>query len=438
MRTVYILDTCVLISDPKAFQKYPNQDIVIPITVLDELDKLKQSHSEASKNARIAIRNLDALCQLGQIHKGVTLEDGTTVKIDTFVYDNNFGSDAKMDDKILACALAISKNRKTKPTTLVSRDINLRVRANAFNIAAEDYERTSGNTEELYSGFTDISNEKLGYALLDNNWADAKNFKEVHSLLPNQCVHVTNSDGGGMALARKIETKNEIRLKKLSDRKVWGLESKSKEQAMALDLLMDTKVPMVTLVGKAGTGKSLLAVAAAMELVLEQKKYDKILLFKPVNPIDKNQELGFLPGTLEDKLSESYASYFDAFEYLFSNGKKNADWQRSLEIFMEKGIINMEGLAFLRGRSFANSIIILDELQNLPTKMLLTILSRCSQNTKIVLLGDLEQIDSNIAFDENALYTAVESFKHSELTGHITLTKCERSALAELAIKTLS
>lgn len=434
-KSTYVLDTCVLISDPQAYKSFRQSDVVIPITVLDELDKLKMGAAEVSRNARLCIRYLDELCAKGELHIGIDLENGINLRVDTSATPNSLGSDAKMDNKILTCAMNLGQMVPAKNVILVSKDINLRIRGRSYGLKVQDYSKTAGKTEELYSGLATITNEDVGYALHDKEWYDLKGTKLNESLFPNQCVHVLDNAGNSMGLARKIESKSEVRLKKISDRKVWGLDSKSKEQALALDMLMDTKIPLVTLVGKAGTGKTLISLAAALELVLSQKKYSKIVLLKPMNPTDKNQELGFLPGDKQLKLQENYASYFDAFEYLFTNGKNaGTDWQRTLDMYMERGQVQMEALAFLRGRTLSNAVVILDEAQSLPPKMIKTVLTRLGANSKMIVLGDPMQRDSDLDFDNNALTVTVETekFKTSNLTGHLVLTKTERGPLAEL------
>lgn len=434
MRKTYILDTCVLVYDPQAYKSFPGHDVVIPINVLDELDKLKNFPNDAGKNARLCIRALDELCEQGEIHKGIKIDNDILLKIDTSTYVNNFGPDSYIDNKILACAFNIGKSVKPKKhAVLVSRDINLRIRARAYNIKSENYEKDKMQFSDLYVGHRELDLEVLGTRLTESTFVETKEFKTIKHLLPNECVAVDTLEGK-QVLARRIGTG----LRRITSKKSWKIEPKSKEQAMALDLLSDTKVPLVSLIGKAGTGKTLITLAAALDLVLEQKKYNKIVLLKPMNPTDKEQELGFLPGDKKLKLLENYASYFDAFEHLFSDGKRQGrEWEKTLDMFMDKGVIQMEALAFLRGRSFNNCIIILDEAQNISSKLMKTVLTRVSSTSKIILLGDLEQVDAALHYDDNGLMNAIQSFKESELSGHITLVKTERGDLAELAAKLL-
>lgn len=434
--SLFVLDTCVLVSDPKSFETFPESEVVIPITVLDELDHLKTQGSVAGKNARAAIRNLDQICSQGDISQGIKLPNGTLLSVDTSAYPE-LQMESKvpeMDNRILACAIQIKKNRKKVDVILVSEDINMRVRGQAFGLKVQGYSKKDQTTEDLYSGLIELVDEDAGIILNEINWIDAKDFKWINDLSPNQCVHLSDESGRGLCLARKIGNK----LKKITtEKKPWGLEAKSKEQAVLFDLICDPKINLVTSIGSAGTGKSLCALACGLELVLDKKQYNKLIIYKSTDPVGR--ELGFLPGGLEDKIKFNFLSVMDSFEYLFSNGRKNQRWEDSLDLYIQKGLIQMEPVTFLRGRSINNALIIVDECQNFSTNNeLRTLLTRVGHDTKCILLGDIQQVDNkNNDAINNGLTQVIEAFKESSLAGHISLFKCERSKLAEESCKLL-
>lgn len=432
----YILDTSVLVHDPNSFKSFIGSNVVIPINVLDELDKLKTYPDEAGKNARVCIRSLDELCSRGSIHKGIKIENKIVLKIDTSVTPDLFGPASYVDNKILSCAFAITeKNNKKKipcATILVSNDINLRVRARALGMLAQDYGKNkTASVNELYTGFRQIVSSELGSALAAKGFLDCGIYDEIHDLAPNECVHFESEDGAGLSLGRRVGDRVQV----IRNRKPWGLDLRNKEQAFAVDMLCDPKLPLVTLIGKAGTGKSLIAVASALEMVLEQKKFSKMIVYRPIQTVGK--DLGFLPGTLEEKLGPWMQAINDAFELLFSSSKGDK-WRTMLDMYMEKEIIQLEAIAYIRGRSIPNALIIVDEAQNLSKDEVKTILTRVGTGTKIVLTGDIEQIDSSsLDATNNGLSYVVEKFKSTDLSGHITFTKGERSALASKASEIL-
>lgn len=294
MRKHYIIDTSVLIHDPNSFKSFTGNDVIIPVNVLDELDKIKNQPNEAGKNARVCIRALDTLCSKGDIHKGIKIENGILLKIETSKLPDRFGPASYVDNKILSCAYLIKeKNNKKKtptPTILVSKDINLRVRARAFNIQAEDYEKDKTPVVELYQGFKSLQSVEIGLALNKKDSLDISMYDELQDLKPNECVHIESKTGDGIAVGRCIKDK----LVTIKNRKPWGLDLRNKEQAFAVDMLCDPRIPLVSLIGKAGTGKTLCAIAAALEMVLEQKKYSRLIIYRPIQPV--GNDIGFLPG----------------------------------------------------------------------------------------------------------------------------------------------
>lgn len=434
MRNTYILDTSVIVHDPNAFNQFPGQDIIIPIQVLDELDKLKTLPNETGKNARVCIKFLDKVCS-ANIQKGIKLSKNTILKIDTTITPDKFGTANYADNKILDCAFILKqKNDKKKITTktiLVSKDINLRVRAKSYHIDVEDYNKDKRIVNELHTGFVEIKNDEIGNILLSKNIVDCTQYKELENLYSNECVHVVSQDGRGLALGRRIGDK----LKVIQNKKPWGLEAHSKEQAFAIDMLCDKKLPLVTLSGMAGGGKTIVALAAALEMVAERKEYKKLIIYRPIIPMGK--DIGYLPGDLQSKVNPYMGAIFDNLEVLFSM-KSGANWQKSMEYMLDRGIIEIDALTFIRGRSISNSIIILDEGQNCSKEEMKTILTRAGKDSKIILTGDPNQIDhKDLDATSNGLSYVVEKFKDSNLSGHMTFSKGERSELAEEAANRL-
>ena len=436
MRKTYILDTSVLLYDPNSFKNFAGNDVYLPINVLDELDKIKTFSNDVGKNARLCIRMLDAICEKADINKGIKIDNDVLLKIETKFKTNEemFGAGNYADNRILACAYMLKqKNAKKKtPTILVSKDINLRIRARAFQIEAQDYLRDKIDVSDMYTGYRDVTNSDLGEVLNAIGCAQCSDYEELKSMQPNECIHIGDENGKGLAIARRIGDQ----IKVVKSKKPWGLIPRSKEQAYAIDLLCDKKIPLVTLTGRSGTGKTLATVAAALECVLEKKEYSKIIIYRPVVSVGK-QDLGFLPGGIDEKLDPWFSAINDAFEFLFSSSKGDK-WKAMFDLYKQKEIINMEAIAYIRGRSIPNAYMIIDEFQNLSQEDAKTILTRAGEGTKIVAVGDIEQIDNSyLDATNNGLNYIIEKFKDSDLAGHVTFTKGERSALATKASEIL-
>jgi PhoH-like ATPase len=436
MRTTHVLDTSALIYDPSAWKQFPDSDVIIPIAVLNELDKLKKQSGEAGRNARVCIRLLDEISDKLDITVGVLLEHGTLLKIDATYRDMaepeyaGFGDPDYGDTQILGCALATWKAHPEHDVKLVSNDINLRVKAKSRNIDAIAHDGFKYSLSDLYSGSITVTNEDAGVDLVKRGSIDPRDYNIF--MLPNECVLIEGEDGEGVALGRKVSAD---KLKLIRKVYPWGIASRNKEQSFAIDLIMDRNVDLVTLIGRAGTGKSLIVLAAALELVLNKKEYDKLIIYRPIQPV--GNDIGYLPGTMEEKLAPWFQAIMDNLELLFS-AKSGTDWKKDLEMFQRKGRIEMEAITYIRGRSIPNSIILIDECQNLSKDEVKTILTRAGEGTKIILTGDIEQID-NASLDatSNGLTHVIEKFKDSELAGHVTFTQGERSKLASKAAEVL-
>ena len=435
MKKKYVLDTNVYLTNAKSIFEFKNNDIIIPLKVLDEIDKHKKRQDGVGLNARSIIRILDSLRVKGNLHKGVRLGKGKGIlSVRGYdVEDLPRGCDIQSaDNEIITTAITEHKKDPKRKVVVVTRDINMRVKCDSLGIPTEDYvsDRITSNINELYVGFTThlVDDQRI-----DQFYSDEEIFleKEEIKLFSNQFVMlVSNANEKKTALAR-FKNYNQ-KLYKVDEHKqgIWGLKPRNKEQMFALNLLLDSTVPIVTLVGKAGCGKTLLAIATGLEQVLETGEYKKLIVSRPVQPLGK--DIGYLPGTMEEKMKPWLMPIQDNLDFLL-NGKKE-----SMNIYFDKGVIQTEALTYIRGRSISNAFIIVDEAQNLTIHELKTIITRVGENTKIVLTGDIEQIDSvYLDSTSNGLSYAAEKLKSYDLSGHMTLIKGERSKVATLASKVL-
>ena len=435
MRKTYVLDTSTLIYDPSAYKHFPNSDVIIPIVVLNELDKLKKQSAEVGKNARVAIRLLDEISDLGDISMGILLDDDIMLRIDATHRDMSeanyagFGDPTYADTHILACAYAYKV--AGVDVSLVSNDINLRVKAKSRSIDSEKHDGEKYSLSELYPGFQVVNHEDAGMALQQDGKIDPRVFGV--KLNPNECVLFQADNGDNISMGRKVATDC---VKLVRRAFPWGIGSRNKEQQFAMDLILDRNIDLVTLIGRAGTGKSLIVLATALDLVLAKKEYDKFIIYRPIQPV--GNDIGYLPGTMEEKLAPWFSAIMDNMEMLFTPKNGGGDWRRELEMYQKKGKIEMEAITYIRGRSIPNAIILVDECQNLSKEDVKTILTRAGEGTKIILTGDIEQIDNSLLdATSNGLTHVIEKFKDSELAGHITFTQGERSKLASKAAEIL-
>lgn len=434
MKKHYILDTSALIHDPCLYSTLTDCQVTIPIKVLEELDKLKTKGGEVAKNARVCIRLLDDISEQGDLSTGVQIENNVVLAVDVRDYTSlkSFGDPSYGDTHILACAYAYNTdlNDHNTEVILITNDINLRLKARASGITAESYNFNKSSLSELYQGFKILEDDVAGLDLQKYSTIDPKLYEL--NLSPNEFAVFTDSDKNVISMGRKVE---KDKLKVIKRHTAWGINSRNVEQALALDLLMDRKIDLVTLIGRAGCGKTLLALAAGVELVINKNQYDKFIIYRPIQSVGK--ELGFLPGTLEEKLSPWFQAILDNMETLFTM-KGGDNWKRELETYQRKGKIEMEAITYIRGRSIPKAIILIDEAQNLSNEEIKTILTRAGEGTKIILTGDIEQIDnSDLDAMNNGLTYAIEKFKHTEIAGHVTLTEGVRSRLATKASEIL-
>lgn len=437
----YVLDTSVYLTDADSLYNFGNNDIFIPLKVLEEIDKHKKRQDSVGINARKTIRSLDEMRAKGNLQKGVRLDKGKgIVKVISYevLKDVVFPPDLDMsipDHMIIATAMAICED-STRKTVVVSRDINMRVICDSIGLLAEDYttEKVVTCSDELYSGLAvHLVDDQVIDRFYDGDDIYIEEEDTKQEWHPNQYIlMVSNANEKKTCLGRFYTHFQPIKKVIHSTIPDWKISSRNKEQAFAIDLLMDPNVKVVSLVGRAGSGKTLCAIAAGLQqtIGLRENHYDRMIVSRPVQPLGK--DIGFLPGTMEEKMLPWLMPIQDNLQFLVGGDKK------TLQMYMEKGKIEIEALTYIRGRSIANAFIIIDEAQNLTAHEIKTIMTRVGEGTKIVLTGDIEQID-NVYVNEtsNGLAHAVEKFKFYPLAGHVTFTKGERSEVATLASKIL-
>ncbi|MFC3745484.1 PhoH family protein [Paenibacillus sp. GCM10012306] len=439
MKKIFVLDTNVLLHDPNSIFSFKEHEVIIPAVVLEEIDSKKRNADEIGRNARTVSRLLDGLRELGHLHSGVELEHGGMLKVElnhrSFVKVQEMFGEVSNDNRILAVALnyLIEENEKPdpRPVVLVSKDVLVRIKADVLGVTPEDYlsDRT-GDINELYTGYQSLHvHPSLIDEYYSNRYLSIKQLGLSYRLYPNEFVILKDEIGSGKsALLRVNSDASRLEPLYLGNDAVWGISARNAQQRMALELLLNDDIPLVTITGKAGTGKTLLALAAGLFKVEDEHKYKKLLIARPVVPMGK--DIGYLPGEKEEKLRPWMQPIYDNLEFLFDT-KKSGDIDK---ILMGLGSIQVEALTYIRGRSIPSQFIIIDEAQNLSRHEVKTIVSRAGEGSKVILMGDPEQIDHPyLDAASNGLSYIVEKFKQQGISGHITLEKGERSRLAQLA-----
>ena len=440
---IYVIDTSACLTDSSCIYHYGESDIYIPMKVLEEIDNHKKRQDSVGSNARNIIREFDSLREKGSLQEGVSLGDGKGIlrvkRVDVSAIPPDFNVNDP-DHIIMTIALQLKDEFPEKKIKVVSRDINMRVMTDSLGIESEDYTENKIITiqSDLYTGFKTIEIEDYAIDAIytDGKFPIAEEELRENNIQSNDSIILVSEENNKKSVLCRYKNDHYCKIRDYNKKGVWGVKGRNKEQAFALDMLMDKNIPLVTLVGKAGSGKTLMAIAAGIAQTIndpfgsEDPIYSKIVISRPVQPLGK--DIGYLPGTMEEKMHPWLMPLQDNLQFLLGNDKA------TLEEYMDKGIIEIEAIAYIRGRSISNAFIIIDEAQNLSLHEVKTILTRVGENTKIVLTGDIEQID-NVYVDEtsNGLVHAVENFKSYDLAGHITLQKGERSALATLSSKIL-
>jgi len=436
----YVLDTNVLLHDPRAIFKFEDNVVVLPIFCLEEIDQFKREGSERGRNARTISRLLDELRGAVPLSDGVPLEGGGSLRIWIPERRPNLAVSLEknaQDHAILQTAIDVRDRDAARPTIFVTMDTNLRVRADALGIETETYENQRVPDAELEQIVFELD---LSTELVDAFYRDgAITPPGPTELYPNAPVMLRDAaNPSHTALGRFDATKGQVVQLRVSREGVMGVRPRNKEQSFALDLLLDDSVQLVTLLGKAGTGKTLLAIAAGLKRTTEDASFTRLLVSRPIMPMGR--DLGYLPGDVDEKLNPWMQPIFDNLEFLFSNGANDGKGRESKGFvdLLESGIIQVEPLTYIRGRSLPGQYLIVDEAQNLTPHEVKTIITRCGEGTKIVLTGDPQQIDNPyVDHASNGLSVVADRFKRERIAGSVVLAKGERSELAELAANLL-
>ena len=430
----FLLDTNVLLHDPACLQVFGNNEVVIPLSILDELDNLKIRLDGVGRNARAVVRQLDELRAHGSLEEGVRLNNSIIrVELNHQRFVPEGLESSRVDNKIISVAIGLEEDQKNddkkRKIIVVTKDINLRVKCDALGILVEDYikDKIDVNPDSIYSGVEQLSVPSQ----IINDIFDNKDVDLGLELFPNQFAILQANENPSQSV---IVRQDKGCIKKVREFKD-GFSSvfpRNAEQRMAADLLLNPEIKLVTLIGKAGSGKTLLAVASAFEDVVfnNNRNYSRILISRPIQPMGK--DIGFLPGSLEDKLNPWMQPLYDNIEYILGGD------QHMVSMYQDQGLLQIEPLTYIRGRSIPKSIILLDEAQNISANEIKTVITRLGEGSKIIITGDIEQIDNPyIDYSDNGLTHVIERFKDHPIAGHITLQKGERSELATLAAQRL-
>lgn len=437
MRKAFILDTNVLLFDPQALFKFGNNDIVIPIVVVEEIDRFKREMSENGRHARLFSRLIDDMRADGELSKGVKLPNAGLLTVELGGSVQPLPMELQMDkadNRILALAISLKKEQPKRPIVFVTKDINLRIKADALGITAVDYEPSSVEPDQLYTGTTTLN---VDSHLVDEFYSQKRLvYPEASRLFkPNQYIIMKDSvNPNHTAMGRYSRELDCIVPIFKPVEGLWGIFPKNAEQSFAIDALLNDDIKLVSLVGKAGTGKTLLAIAAGLAKTVDESVYHRLLVSRPVFPLGK--DIGFLPGDIEEKLNPWMQPIYDNIDFLFGStgGKGRRGAGKGCQELMNQGLLQIEPLTYIRGRSIPQQYLIVDESQNLTPHEIKTIITRAGDDTKIVLTGDSFQIDNPyVDSANNGLVYLVDRFKDEAISAHITLSKGERSKLSELA-----
>ena len=438
MKKRFVLDTNVLLHDPHAIFKFEDNDVVLPIYVLEEVDHFKRETTERGRNARTIARLLDAEREKGPLSVGVPIGDGGSLRVvvPSKLPDLGIGlSRQSVDHAILQTVIDLRDATPGFPTILVTMDVNLRVRADVLGVNTATYENLSIDIEKLDSGTAEI---RVTAAQLEQYLASGVLEPEDASTLHENIAVaiIDDSPRPRTALGRYQGGRNAVCALRVPREGVMGIKSRNREQSFALDLLLDDAVRLVTVVGKAGTGKTLLALAAGLQRTVQDGAYSRLLVSRPVMPMGR--DLGALPGDIQEKLSPWMQPIYDNLEFLLMAGAGRQRGVRSYEDLLDSGQLQVEPLTYIRGRSLPHQYVIVDEAQNLTPHEVKTIVTRCGEGSKIVLTGDPFQIDNPyVDSATNGLSFSADRLRGETLVGHMLLSKGERSELANIAANKL-
>jgi PhoH-like ATPase len=432
----YILDTNVLLHDPNSLLSFKTSNVLIPIEVIEEIDRFKREATERGQNARTVSRMLDGLRGQGRLSEGVVLSNGGHLRI---IFQNKKANgqvtvgNKAVDSRLVALAQSIQKANPKSPTILVTKDINLRIKADALGLQAEDYETDRVMLKDLYTGMFELAVSAAAMAAYRSNSELDLNHGTI--FLPNEYCTLTEEGNPKRTALTKVDVTGTKLVPIVDSREgVWGIKPRNREQHFAFDALLDHRVKLVTLMGKAGTGKTLMAMAAGLKQTVLDRDFRRLVVARPT--ISMGKELGFLPGSLEEKLNPWMQPIHDALE-LLGDLNMGHEQRRSGDL-MRSGSIVVEALSYIRGRSIAHQFMVVDEAQNLTPLEVKTIITRVGHGTKIVFTGDPYQIDNPyVDSSSNGFNYIISKFRELPQAAHIELQKGERSELAELAANVL-
>ncbi len=455
-KRIYALDTNVLLHDPTSLFRFEEHDVFIPMTVLEELDEKKKGASEVSRNGRQVSRFLNELIERGNGHgisngleltnpQGINLKRGTAVGRLYFQQRTTNGH-GKADNQILSAVIELRDQNPDRAVVLVTKDINLRIKATIYGIHAEDYEndRALDDFALLFTGSTELTEDFWDRHPEVQSWNERGRTyykldrRKDEDWYPNQCLFLPGENSVEMRVLHVDDAKATLVLlddHSHANHSVWGIAARNREQNFALNALMDPDVDFVTLLGTAGTGKTLLALAAGLAQVMDQQRYREIIMTRAT--VSVGEDIGFLPGTEEEKMTPWMGALTDNLEVL-TNPQEGGSWGRQATNDLLASRIKIRSMNFMRGRTFLSRYLIIDEAQNLTPKQMKTLITRAGPGTKIICLGNVEQIDTPYLTETTSGLTyAVDRFKHWDHSAHITLRRGERSRLADFASEAL-
>jgi PhoH-like ATPase len=436
----YILDTNVLLHDPNSLLNFQENNVLIPIEVIEEMDRFKRESTELGQNARTFSRTLDALRTQGHLSESVRLANGGHLRV-VFNDAKKKGANEEApgvnghsaDSRIVATALAVQRAAPRVPTILVTKDINLRIKADALGLQAQDYETDRINIADLYTGTFELA--VPADRIISFRANSELLLPPGRKYFPNEYCTLVETGNPKRAVLSKVDSTGTKLVPTLDIREgVWGIKPRNREQHFAFDALLDDRIKLVTLMGKAGTGKTLIALAAGLKRTVVDREYRRVVVARPT--VSMGREIGFLPGTLEEKLGPWMQPIHDALELLGDlnmgqESRRNGDLLRN-------GTVVVEALSYIRGRSIAHQFMIIDEAQNLTPLEVKTIVTRVGHGTKIIFTGDPYQIDNPyVDGSSNGFNYVVSKFREQPIAAHVELQRGERSELAELAANIL-
>jgi len=433
MKKVYILDTNVLIHDPLSFSKFEDNIVVIPISVIEELDTFKHAGDERGKSARIVSRKLDEYRTKGKLNAGVKTEAGGTLIVDLDhvpVLPKEFKLQ-EMDNRILNTAFWYEQKKHS--AILVTKDINLRLKAEAVGLVSEDYEAGKVKVDELYPGLVSV---EMPAASVDKFYKDHEIKSPDKDLSPNEFVVIHSKEDAKKSALGRVDPADPTKIRALGpEPSPWGIRPLNKEQRCAMELLLDDSVKLVTLLGAAGTGKTLMTLVCGLQKAVEENVYRKLIICRPIVPVGK--DIGYIPGTKEEKLSTWMGAIYDNLEFVMDKRHQDSALEK-FEYLLQNEKIEIASVTHIRGRSLPKQYMIVDDAQNLTPHEIKTILSRAGDGTKVVVTGDPYQIDNPyLDIASNGLTYIVDRMRGQKLYGHLTFTKTERSQLAALVAELL-